>query len=228
MAKIFIHAGAHKTATTLLQRALYDNQKYLALNNIKVVTRKSHPGLDFSDAISIHNAVKESEIVIISYEGFFSTLGQLITSKRPIYTDMKAAFSAIQELELRGHDVNVIFYIRKPSSFIESVYLEFVSSGNLLSFNEFKDKSDLGKFNWRAVIKKIKESLPDEKIIIKNFENEISRGSQPFLNRFASIVKPGLKLSFPKREDQNRSFSGLALKVALASFPSLSKEERVI
>lgn len=158
MTRLILHIGSHKTGTTAIQQALYDNRHRLRQAGVVYDTghgllqgpKTGHHGLAHalaSDAPRDREALKRyrerlvtaartADLVIISAEPFLRHL-------RPEAADMDRAARRMAYIRrvadyFAGFDVEVSVYLRRPDRFAVSLYKSnLVRTGLNLTFAQY-------------------------------------------------------------------------------------------
>lgn len=234
--KVFLHLGAHKTGTTLLQRYLAINREHLETKGVKLLLLREtmqilgswgknlcdHPALLTDVLFEMQSSGAKK--VIISCEDLLGLPFKKGTNG--LYPTSEARFSALQKA-LKGHDVTAIIYIRPQEEFLESWYLQTINMGHSHSFEEWLKSINLESISWKSVIDNIQTSLRPAKVIVEDFR-VIRSGAEEFVRRFARHLGIPDLLKFPKAQTHNVSLSGKGLKLALMTYPILEKTEKVM
>lgn len=139
--RLIIHPGTHKTGTTSIQKALYDNRPFLRENGLFVPSFSPFTGdrahLNLSHSIAddteasrmkvkrfvenIHSNAKDAETVIISSEAFYRhVLGtrELQVMISPDYNEMRKRYVEKLSRIFEGFEVEVHLYFRDYGYFL--------------------------------------------------------------------------------------------------------------
>ena len=188
MAKILIHIGAHKTATTSIQWTLRNNKELLEQqNNLNIILPEDFLQLHirkhfrflaqgfendsaFNQSIelaklSIKPLLDPNKLNVISYEGFMghSDLREYGGIYRPIIgKSLKAIFS--DDL------LKVILTIRRQDEFINSCYLQQVKEAKNINFEDFTAGILPQNISWSRITNEIEKSLGEEKLLVMPME----------------------------------------------------------
>jgi len=170
-AKIVLHIGAHKTATTHLQRSILAQQEALAGLGIKFYgppqLRKPHP------TVLARFDLPGSKQRLCDPEGqFFEMLGdghRLVISEEnmigslmnrygkvaePIYPDTFARLNAFgSKVAREGFDV--CLGVRQPTTFLNSAYGQHLMSGGSLAPSKFVWKNPPRIVDWADLAERI-------------------------------------------------------------------------
>lgn len=233
--QVFLHLGAHKTATTLLQRTLFINREYLQDKGVQIILLRQTVQLLGSwasglceDPSVLSEALADlkksgAKKVIISCEDLLGM--PFKRGVKGLYPTSPKRFSALAKA-LAGHDVTSIVYIRPQDEFLESWYLQTINMGNFHSFEDWLKLIDQNSISWKTVIDNVRMSLRPGKVIVEDFRN-IRKGTEEFVMRFLAHLEIPYPLKIPKSETHNVSLSEKGLKIALLVFPFLDNAERI-
>jgi hypothetical protein len=247
MTEAFVHVGAHKTASTFLQQNLGRHKERLAKERgLSLLTRGELLGTPFAkeiyavsqqqhDAANITQGARESlqsclpagsNSVLITNEDLICQLD--------IQDFYQHAEPAIEYLAaaLDSYDLYVIFYIRKQTDYLESIYLQFVHLGRRLKFPEFLQRAAAIDLSWLRAVEAMERALPDGRLHLRTYEQIHTIGETGFYRDFLSmchVVDVGdfeIDEEFSKGRPANRSYGQLGLQIAQRINPILSPKER--
>ena len=240
MEHLVLHAGAAKTGTTLVQKALNANRDAFASRDYAVLVRH-----DFETATAGAHAQwrrrgagigkvavgfqrvrdqLEHENLMLSHEDLFATVQSFRTG--PIYGPAQEVLRIAQE-EFRPERTTLLFYVRRQDRFVESAYLQLVRMGSTLTFEEFMEPVTEEHLRWDVLVDQMRDALPDgAEIKIKYFESIKTLKSRGFVRDFFTATGVGVVPKFPfNTESVNRGYSDLALQLALFGNDLLEKED---
>ena len=252
MKKIHLHIGAHKSASTTIQRNLINNIEKLneefELNFIGGTELSSRPiGQHFrkiskgyftsdkydeylssieaakSSIIELLESIKEANI-IISWEGF---LGHSALDKyEGIYTYSKQISESLKSIFV-GYEPEITIVVRRQDDFIESCYLQQIKENRSLSFDEFISAINIKNISWLKIVNDFEGNFKGDVNVIP-FESIKYLGTKSFLELFLSMVKgEHIKINdYTLVEKANPSFSALGVEVSRNLLPKLSKNRR--
>lgn len=238
---IFVHMGAHKTGTTLLQNLLKENRAALTAQNVCYLRGPGrHPfwyywrdgdKAAFRDRRAVFRrqflkAARDHRHVIYSSETMFGTSD--LAGARCLYPRATETLQALARA-LRGLEVRIIFYVRRQDDFIEASFLNRIQTlatsihldharllkdQNWSDFSVYKTEFEVDKLCWLDLMERFAAVFGREAIHVRPFES-IKAGAAAYARRFASdFCDPeGLDLTPPVFE--NRSFSAPALEIFL-------------
>lgn len=176
--EIKLHLGAHKTASTHLQKTLQKNSArldaggicYIPLARLRTIftrqLRRAFRSARDSNVKSLNKGIllslkdelhrRESETgmryrsLILSDENIFGSLKRLHDSGA-LYGDCEMRLECLAGL-FRGCNVKVIYGIRNYADFYPSAYAELVRDGATCdSFSEFMDRLHLENNSWTTI-----------------------------------------------------------------------------
>lgn len=241
--KIFLHFGAHKSASTTIQRNLRQNKNVLREEygiyffeypdiargnfykyfNSRVYLEEGKAAVgDTLEALrrsfaTVMRRCPDDATVVISAEGFLSHSG--LHKYGGIYPHAPRMLEALAAATA-PYDVRVILVTRRQDTFIESCYLQQVKEGRYPTFEEFYGEIDRDRLAWLPIAEAAERHFGRDKMLVTPFE-EIIQGTEPFLRSILGFITnqeiTGLKI----RKIANPSISQLGVDLALATFPLL-------
>ncbi len=246
MKKIYLHIGAHKTASSYLQTVLRDNIKLFQSSNISIKLRSHINASDFFphlqqlnekgaldnelDAINSFKKLlpknNKMNICLWSNEDLFKSLGI-----NDFYDYIDKALKFICD-NAEGFEVFVILYTRNQVSYMESVYTQFIHVGRSFTFKNYLEIGDKNSISWLTVCSRIESVIGRQNLIVKPFETIKELGSSEFfldfVSSFSSIDCRNVidAASYESEKGANRSFSDLAIQISRKVQPLLSKDEK--
>lgn len=240
MKHLVLHAGAHKTGTTLVQKALQANREAFVAKGYEVMVRNDYElatgrlhsrwrrqGLDISNVNRGFARLREQleqENLVLSHEDLLASVHSFRAG--PIYGTAGDVLRIAQE-ELRPERTTLIFYVRRQDRFVESSYLQTVRMGSTLTFEEFMEPVTEENLRWDVLIDQMRATLPEgTEIKVKYFETIKTLKSRNFVRDFFAETGVGVVAKFPfNTEGVNRGYSDVALKLALVGNAELEKED---
>lgn len=186
MSKIFIHLGAHKTATTFVQRNLAANadvfekqgwkliwfqvdykkarQLFIKLRGNKNLKPRQEKLLD-SAFQQIQNDPSD---IILTYEGF---LGSSSMQQGKLYASRAVAINILKE-KFSGRNIKVGFCIRSFPDYIESTYNYRVSVGQTkASFANYTKSVSVRKLSWFKIIESLSDAFGEDNLVLWTYED---------------------------------------------------------
>ena len=170
--KVNLHIGAHKTATTFIQKVLRASKdsltghgiKYVPTQNVrKNVTHglRAHKNRGISRAATVTRIREYVEsrfpgdytTLVISEENLVGNCRELYT-KSDLYPNIKDRLQLVAEA-LQAYEVDVYFSVRGYVDFFPSAYCEFLRHNDFTTFETFLGGVDSDKDYWVGVIDSI-------------------------------------------------------------------------
>ncbi|MFC8800916.1 hypothetical protein ACFT2C_24560 [Promicromonospora sp. NPDC057138] len=240
MEHLVLHAGAAKTGTTLVQKALNANRDAFASRGYTVLVRHDfetatggahahwrRQGAGISNVRVGFQRLRdqlEQENLVLSHEDLFATVASFRTG--PIYGPAPEVLRIAQE-EFRPERTTLLFYVRRQDRFVESAYLQLVRMGSTLTFEEFMEPVTEERLRWDVLVDQMRDALPDgAEIRIKYFESIKDLKARGFVRDFFAATGVGVVPKFPfNTQSVNRGYSDIALQLALFGNALLEKDD---
>jgi hypothetical protein len=223
--RIHLHVGAHKTATTYLQKLLKDNLELLRNNGIGYLDLQSIRDeltyklrneniaeLDSGELIKLFfgRPVRTSDhTLIISDENLVGTCWQFLQSGQ-LYPTFEDKIRKVRRI-FYGHEISLFFSVRSYDTFIASAYCEGIRNlGKYRRFNVFREMIDWETIDWPSIIQRMIESSGAEELVLWRFEEFRTRADD-----IVSRMTRGVSELFPEQasdELARPSFSDAAIK----------------
>ncbi|WP_300345387.1 hypothetical protein [Nesterenkonia sp.] len=228
MADVALHLGAHKTATTWLQRRLALGNDLLAEQNINYVTmgtlrrRFSSPFDAWLAGRKLRGAVPTTEQletvlgeykqspsgkVILSDENLMGDCNRIVRSGR-VYLHCDRRLKALRDL-LGERPSAVAFTIRSYPGFLASCYVESLRHGEFTRFDDFRHRILEDDELWLRPIRRIVESFGEDCVRVFRLERI---GSD--LPRMIDLLTGGRidEASLPEVQERREGMSGVAVE----------------
>lgn len=182
---IILHLGVHKTATTYLQHILQENDKRLELSGMKAHTPPKLRELKYghllrsslSDqaALGEFTALNESLIdgtpsrtIVISEENILGAPRDFKKCKS-LYSHADKLLCGLSK-QVRGHNVKILICLRSLSTFLPSIYCEYLRHNqDYLPFSDFYSDLNLKKASWFKLVESIQKNFPGIEIVAWDF-----------------------------------------------------------
>ncbi|MGQ4660262.1 hypothetical protein [Lysobacter sp. F6437] len=242
--RLILHAGAHKTGTTLIQRVLAEMAPALLARGIQYVDynvmkasgwyaylhpARKDPALGLQVVEFFRDLIDGSraETLLLSAESVFSFAHLWgVNAPRHFYGDMEHSAQRFRDLGL-FEDIRIVYYVRRQDSFVNSVYLEYVKGGGIaVPFEEFYRKLEIETLSWKRRLDLLADVFGHEKLSVGLFE-DIRQGARHYVLDFLSRAGiEGVDVPALDMEGSNRSLSVVAYEKAMAAFPDLEVAER--
>lgn len=160
--RLVLHVGAHKTASTYVQRLLRDNSEALTERGVAYCALSCRQRINELGGGKLgEHAIDELAgqiaadiasplpIKLVSWEGL---LGRplhagVLYGQAPLFGRLVAAISRTS-----GHAVDVVLYVRRQDRFLASYYIQTVKEGRAQDFSEFLAGVDIQKLDWRPAV----------------------------------------------------------------------------
>lgn len=244
---VVLHPGAHKTATSLLQKFMQSRPEEMQrLRMVPIRRGASNDLIGWGSIVARQPELLRAAVlaagrhrfalgrlrvphrlgslaglsprtVVVSHE---NSLGRPFKGPaRPLYPH---ADSCAQALAASVGDLTtrVVYYLRSQEEFIESYYLQTVHQGGTAPFREWYAEVDPANVSWVPVVEALVRAFGPDKVVVRDFA-EIRHGQEAFIASFLRTCDPRVqpRVDFPARK--NRSISQHGLDVALAMNPLL-------
>lgn len=244
---LYLHAGAHKTASSFLQTALKNNQHQLFEHGLKVVLRKNIINSPFQKCLQkVRSGEKIDKLELTTAE---ESLRKMLPSKsdtdclltnedlfcnlklQDFYPRLREQLQFIANSVPTGVTPKFVLYIRRQSDYIESVYMQYIHLGRSLSFDSYLGEELPSYLSWYQVASIAQSVFGKDNVLIRPFETIKSIGSIGFYTDFLTNlnVKVNFDLGFNEsletQRGANRSYSALGMKIAKVVNPMLESQE---
>jgi hypothetical protein len=185
-----LHIGAHKTATTHLQRSLLAQQqamidagiRYYGPDNLRrpgkglgdifgldVYAKPTQPTR--SPAEQADFMFKDGHRLILSDENFIGVLhdkqGNIISPLYPKAADRVAALAGAIEVG----PLDVCIGLRNPASFLKSAYSQALMGGKPIAFSEYLSKNPLDQIYWPGLVARVRSAVGVGHVTVWPFED---------------------------------------------------------
>lgn len=222
--RIVVHAGRVKTGSTFLQAALLENAERLresgwlfprSLMHFGKIQPKSRVMRSTGHAILSRIAgnirVDAKQLVQFERELAGTKNENLIFSAEVLGRDPREGMLSQVAPLLDGFDVTVCMYLRRPSAWTNSYYVESISGAYSRECRRFEDTSEdfRGAANVTAYLDQCRDWRTPPRVIFRNYE--VARCSEGgILADFSRIL--GLpSMPDPEKTEVNRSPSGFVV-----------------
>ncbi|ADE13578.1 hypothetical protein Nhal_0386 [Nitrosococcus halophilus Nc 4] len=240
MREVVFYCGAHKTASSMIRKFLRKNENFLeAKCDIKSYDREVIINSDFFNVISKLSSYQEVQNSEWNKgrDSFLSFMdagnySKYLFHNEDFFTAMffnnVGAISRYLSWVAEGMNTKVIIYVRNQVDYIESWYLQKIHTGNIVSFDKYLSRINLNGFSWTKVLDAIASNFGRENVNCIPYES-IQHGSKEYLQNFISLLTDkNIDISNYDTEGQNRSFSGIAVDMAVNFYPRLNRKEQKI
>ena len=184
--QVALHVGAHKTATSHLQRSLQTAREALLAAGIayfgphqlrhdgeRLMGRFSlrHDDQTRQSRKSLEAMSQGAGRLVISEENYIGTLqnspGQMAF---PLYPEAAERISALAR-QAAPDGLDVFLGIRQPSSFLTSTYGQMLMGGGTTSLAEYKRNNPVDRVNWPDLVARIRAAEGVRELIVWRHED---------------------------------------------------------
>lgn len=192
--KVVLHLGAHKTATSLIQKYMRDRAQYCEANGIAALGRGEcdqlirwgTPATLQAGKQELNRRIADAEnagarYYVISHE---NALGRpFVAGGNSIYPGAAEKMTALKDA-LSGHKLMVVYYIRAQAAFLESYYLQTIHEGAHHTFKEWRDTVGRPPLSWKPLYDTLCQAVGTDNVVLHAFEDDITAGQAGFLEKF--------------------------------------------
>ncbi len=231
---IALHAGAHKTATTHLQKTMSDNETLI--NKAGITFRGPNafraPGATLRHMFEIGRKMEEPvpggpqailktladgrDRLIISEENFFGSLNPPGGAfRRYLYPDGPGRLEVLAQ-RVAPHPIDLFFAVRDPATFMQSAYSQALSSDHRVSLDRYVDGIRPDQISWFRLIGKIVKRKATRRIWIWRYEDYPAIQEQLYRLLLTPEIAPSIT---PHPGLMNQSLSQAAVEACLSDDP---------
>jgi hypothetical protein len=177
MPRTVLHLGAHKTATTYIQRKFAQNRGVLKRHDLHFYRleqlRKSFTPLVYGNKkentafIAQMAETAAAGDVLISEENILGMAGELV-KKGNFYPDIASRLKLVVE-NLNVEAPDIYLSLREYSAFVVSMYCEYLRHQKFIEFETFMDTFRKSGFNWTQVVRDVRSGSPKSRIFLWDF-----------------------------------------------------------
>jgi hypothetical protein len=231
--QVTYHLGAHKTASSLLQKFMRDRQSLLEARGIfylgrsemnehvgwgkRLITRPESLGARVSEILDD----SRHRMLVTSHE---NTLGPPIKEEAghlyPRGPELAEQLARI----LEPWPSRVVLYVRPQHEFVESYYLQLIHQGRHLTFAEWLAGLDLDALSWRPLVEALRASFGERRVDVLDFR-AVRQDQNRFIADFMRRVDPDWDVEPDYRPIRNASISDKGLRIALAANKHLRDDQ---
>lgn len=182
MTKIHMHLGAHKTASTHLERMIRHNIELLELKDVRSPVKREvrekftrrlikngKPTDLTSEDPALVEMIGSPETFVLCDENV-PGVPKRVLQNGVFYPNASFRLSRAVEV-LRDHPISFFIGIRNPAAFITSCYCETIRTNRFMPFSEFVDRRELHNLRWTNLVEEINRHAPDRPVYIWKFED---------------------------------------------------------
>jgi len=244
--KIFVHIGAHKSASTTLQRNFLLNKEKLLQQGLSFITpstiatsplgkhfrvlakgqleeknkyqRSLQAARDSLAAIASSPADREHNL-LLSWEGF---LGHSSLDRyKGIYANMDRIGESLAYI-FQDYSYHLLLLIRRQDDFIESCYLQQIKERRHITFSDFLASIDFKNTSWLNITKDLQNQCGKENLSVIPFECIKHLGTAAFIEACLRCFPATVDVSnFSWLRKANSSLSKEGVDLALQALPHI-------
>ncbi len=230
---VIAHLGAHKTATSLIQKYfLAKKDHYLAQDLLAISRSEISAYINWGEFVLknpgelgkyLQSRLDEAEVTRALFSNE-NALGKPFTKTPGLYPD-HARIAAAFAKELKPFDAHVVYSIRPQWDFLQSYYLQTINQGGCQTFSQFIQTIDLDQLSWKPLIAALRKAFGADKVSVLDFRT-IKDGQDKFLGKFVSdFISPDIEVDLDYAAVHNPSLSERGLQLALGINPLLKSTE---
>ncbi|MGR3607283.1 MAG: hypothetical protein ACU0BN_00230 [Sulfitobacter sp.] len=248
---IFVHLGAHKTGSTLLQNMLFRNRESLVRQ--KVFYQRGpgrHPFFEYyrdqnmaafqNRCVELRERFQENAAryrhVVFSSETLFGTSD--LSGGTRLYPNAPWVLDILTGI-LKGMNVHFILYTRRQDDFIESTFINrlqtlatsshldhraLLSRSDWSNFDNYLQSFDFQALSWHQLASEIADRFGRKTLTVRPYES-IALGKRHYCEAFFGGVCDPSRLELTAEVYENRSFSATAMHEFITQAPSLEYED---
>jgi hypothetical protein len=232
MKKVIFHLGAHKTATTYIQNRLQANDELLQAHNVyypgigemrRQFTYRMHDKVrnEFTTKML---GLRETHDILLSDENMAGGIDDVMRLDRQ-YKETAPKLAKYCEI-METDEPTVFFALREYSSFVISIYCEYLRHYPYLEFETFAHQYRASGFNWVALVGEMLAAMPKARLYLWDFADF------PVLEEEILAAMTGVKdTEFKPLHGMHReSFSSLAVNciAALSTVIDLKNMQKLL
>lgn len=230
---VICHLGAHKTATSLIQKYFQEKREEYKAKGVSYIPRDriseitgwgakliDNPGR-FRKEVESQFKKNGSRFVIFSYEDMLRR--PFAEGKKGLYPRNHDPLKALSEA-LQGYNTKIVYYIRPQVEFVPSYYVQLIQEGGFFTFEQFiTEQVDLNEISWKPLVDSFSDVFSPENVHIGDFRS-IRAGQYEFLKQFVENMMPGIEGDYEYKKVHNVGLSARGLHIALRINPLLRKD----
>jgi hypothetical protein len=177
---IALHLGAHKTATTYVQKALDQSREALRADGVgyppldrmrSTITRRlDFAALGLAGATTrLLNEYSDCERVIFSDENIIGGLKPARGTKT-FYGRRRARIGSLIR-RLRPNPVKIYFAVRSYEQFVSAIYCEYIRHNPFVDARSYLSRLNLPEFSWIDVIATLVELVGAQSVTLWRYED---------------------------------------------------------
>ena len=237
---LILHAGAHKTGSSLIQKYLQNNIKQISQYKIGYIPRSKSKELIgwrgdklFKEPDALLNRIerkfkRKCNCVIVSFENL---LGRPFSrNMNHLYPDGIEIVSKLSSL-FQEYEVRFVYYIRPQIDFLQSYYLQLINEGKCINFSDwYRDIGFHKNLSWAPLTSSIISNFKSN-AYIKDF-TMIKNGQDKYLEDFMSVIYKKKVLPFSIKHNSIHNISigdkGIAMSFAINHLLETKVERKIV
>lgn len=250
--KLFLHIGAHKSASTTLQGSFFKNSsllsgtheidylgperisksplgdyfRLLSQGRLTDDTKRRNSldeATDFARALISESTANQT---LISWEGFLGH--SALDHYQGLYTHYREVIDSIKSV-FSEYDVNILLVLRRQDQFIESCYLQQIKERRLVDFDAFFNSIDQRRLSWLPIVEGLASAFGRDRVVAMPFEMILAVGARQFVGLcLAELTKQPFDGYLFDEVDAhaNPSISGVGLELLKRMFELIEDLDR--
>ncbi|MFQ6553488.1 hypothetical protein AAD018_014215 [Aestuariibius insulae] len=231
---VALHAGAHKTATTHLQRTMADNMALIneagisfrgpnafrtpgaTLRHMFEIGLKMEEPIPGGPQAMLKNLADGRDRLIISEENFLGSLNPPDGPfRRLLYPDGPGRLESLAK-RISPCPLDLFFAVRDPATFMQSAYSQVLSSGRKVSLQDYVNDVPPKKISWFRLVRRLVEKNAARRIWIWRYEDYPKIQEQIY----SHLLTPEIARSIvPHPVRVNKGLSQAAVEACLSDDP---------
>lgn len=232
---LFIHIGTHKSGTTAIQKTLDQIKNQLKKEGIIYLPRfpeEQHMlSLSSLDSGYIDRCRNYYASIFKRYRNkkykFVISNECLSGDFRACYENTPIVAAALRQI-FEGMDAKLVVFLRRQSTFIESLYVQTIQEGGFWSFDEYFKTLNLDGFNWARFLECFEKHFGVSNIIVKRYGKEFITQKNGIIDEFADSIGSRYMKECSFVSNYNLSYSREAIEFARICNKHFSGEEKVL
>lgn len=225
-----LHIGAHKTATSLLQRYLLANEGDHRRRGVLYLRRAElSRQVGWGERLVADPAPLTARMTRFRFDPRFRVLigsyENMLGRPFPdggdgrLYPNAARNIAALNRALARatfGNQCRIVITLRSQPDFLESYYLQTVHQGGHETFADWLRRVDLEALSWRPIVAALHATFGRHRVEVIDFRI-IGQGQEAYLRHVLGRIDPRLDLPIGALGAYNRSLSARGLAMALAA-----------
>lgn len=230
MKHLFIHIGAHKTASTYIQNFLAKHKDQLAsaslcydpdgpeiaLNIKSIINKEKSVETLRSELRNKYNGINADHF-LVSAEGFFG-------SESKGYFNIDKISGILRQITKDFH-TTIIAFVRKQNTFIESLYHQQIKQGQVDTFDEYIQRIDIYAYKWNSLLKHYANNFGIENMYIFSYE-DLLYNNKKTMESFFRVIGLDVTVQLENYPIANPSLSKKGLEIARRCNSILTDNEK--